>query len=115
MNSVNLIGNLATDVGLRDVGDDRKVASFLLAVPRPGDNGGAEFVRVAVWNKQGETCARYLSKGQRVGVQGRLHTHSWEDEGKRRTTVEVVARTVDFLTPPATAPKDSPFEAAVAP
>ena len=73
-----------------------------------------EFIRVAVWNKQGESCARFLGKGNRVGVQGRLRTHSWEDEGKRKTSVEVVARTVDFLTPAPTAPKGSPFEAAVA-
>ena len=114
MNAVNLIGNLATDVEVREFGEDRKVATFLLAVPRPGEDAGAEFIRVAVWNKQGESCARYLTKGNRVGVQGRLRTHSWEDEGKRKTSVEVVARLVDFLTPAPTAEKGSPFEAAVA-
>ena len=112
MNVVSLIGNLASDVDLRDVGEDRKIASFLLAVPRPGEDAGAEFIRVTVWNKQGESCARYLTKGNRVGVLGRLRTHSWEDEGKRKTSVEVVARSVDFLTPPA-ASRDQPFEAAL--
>ena len=44
MNSVNLIGNLATDVELRDIGQEKKVASFLLAVDNGGSDGGADFV-----------------------------------------------------------------------
>ena len=100
MNNVSLIGNLATEVELRDVGEEKKVASFLLAVNRGGRDGGADFVRVTAWERQAEVCAEYLTKGQRVGVDGRLRSHSWEEEGKRRTAVEVVAHRVDFLTPP---------------
>jgi len=97
MNIVTLIGNLATDVELRDVGPEKKVASFLLAVDRPSRDGGADFVSVSVWDRQAELCAEYLGKGQRVAVDGRLRSRSWEDEGKRRTAVEVVARRVEFL------------------
>ena len=97
MNSVALIGNLATDVELRELGEDRKVASFLLAIDRIGSDE-ADFVRVATWNRQAELCDQYLSKGQRVGVEGRLRSSSWEDgEGKRRTSVEIVASRVEFL------------------
>jgi single-strand DNA-binding protein len=95
MNSVSLIGNLATEVELREVGADRKVASFLLAVGRGRD--GADFVGVSAWDRQAELCRDYLGKGQRVGVEGRLRSRSWEEDGKRRTVVEVVARRVDFL------------------
>jgi len=96
VNSVALIGNLATDVELRELGDDRKVASFLLAVDRSADE--ADFVRVSAWNRQAELCDQYLSKGRRVGVEGRLRSSSWEDgEGKRRNVVEVVAARVEFL------------------
>ena len=66
MNVVTLIGNVATDVELRAVGDEQKVASFLLAVDRPGDKG-ADFVRVCAWNRQAEACARHLGKGQTGG------------------------------------------------
>ena len=78
MNVVTLIGNLATDVELRDVGEDRQVATFLLAVNRPGKDE-ADFVRISTWNKQAELCAQYLAKGRKVGIDGRLRSSSWED------------------------------------
>lgn len=119
MNNVSLIGNLATDVELRVVGDDKKVASFLLAVDRSGRDGGADFVGVSVWDRLAEVCAEYLTKGQRVGVGGYLHSHSWEDEGKRRRMVEVVGQRVDFLSAPkreesAEGAEVIPFETAAA-
>lgn len=116
MNVVTLIGNLASDVDLRELGDDKKVASFLLAVDRPGQEK-ADFVRVCAWNRQAEVCAQYLGKGKRVGVDGRLRSSSWEDgEGNRRSAIEVVANQVQFLSPPDGAKGDSdiPFEAAAA-
>jgi single-strand DNA-binding protein len=97
MNVVTLTGNLASDVEVRELDGERRVASFLLAVDRIGQDGGADFFRVAAWNKQADACGRYLSKGSRVGVEGRLRSRSWEDEGKRRTAVEVVAHRVEFL------------------
>jgi single-strand DNA-binding protein len=113
MNTVALIGNLATDVELREVGTEKKVASFLLAVDRAGKDAGADFVRVSTWDRQAETCAEYLSKGKQVAVEGHVRSHSWEDEGKRRTSVEVVARRVQFLGGPR-AGEVTPFEAAAA-
>ena len=97
MNVVTLVGNLATDVDLHEVAGDRKVANFVLAVDRASSEGGADFVRVAAWERQAELCAEYLAKGKRVAVDGRLRSRSWEDEGKRRSAVEVVARRVEFL------------------
>ena len=112
MNVMTLIGNLASDVDLREVGEGRKVASFLLAVDRRGQEAGADFVRVATWGKQAESCARYLSKGRRVAVDGRLRSNSWEDaDGKRRRSLEVVANHVQFLSP-ADDGEEVPFEPA---
>ena len=115
MNHVSLIGNLASDVDLRDVADDKKVATFLLAVDRFGQDGGADFVRVSVWNRQAEICHQFLVKGRRIGVEGRLRSSSWEDaDGKRRSAVEVVASFVQFLsTREEAAGEEVPFEAAV--
>ena len=117
MNVVTLIGNLASEVDLRDVGDELQVANFLLAVDRPGKDE-ADFVRISTWNKQAETCARYLAKGRRVAIEGRLRSSSWEDsDGKRRSAVEVVASSVDFLSPPPgkeDSATDTPFAAAQA-
>ena len=114
MNVVTLIGNLATDVDVRELEGDKRVANFLLAIDRPGREE-ADFVRIAAWDKQAEACARYLVKGKRVAVDGRLRSSSWEEDGKRRSAVEVVAHSVQFLSPPDNgAPVDVPFEGAAA-
>jgi len=109
VNTVALIGNLASEVELKDVGDEKKVANFLLAVDRPGQDAGADFLRVSTWNRQAETCAEFLAKGSRVAVDGRLRSRSWEEDGKRRSAVEVVANRVQFLDSRRDA--ESPFEA----
>ena len=117
MNSVVLTGNLATDVEVKELGDDRQVANFLLAVDRLGSEE-ADFFRVAAWNKQAELCGRYLAKGRRIGVDGRLRSSSWEDgDGTKRSAVEVVAHHVEFLSPPPGSEgsaQEAPFEAATA-
>jgi single-strand DNA-binding protein len=97
VNVVTLIGNLATDVELREVGPEKKVASFVLAVDRASREGGADFVSVSAGDRQAELCAEYLGKGRRIAVDGRLKSRSWEEEGKRRSAIEVVARRVEFL------------------
>jgi single-strand DNA-binding protein len=112
MNVVTLIGNLATDVEVKEVGEGKRVASFLLAIQRPGQDKGADFVRISAWDRQADACGRFLDKGTRVAVDGRLRSRSWEDaDGKRRSAVEVVANSVQFLSArePAT---EVPFAAA---
>ena len=112
MNSVSLTGNLASDVELKVIDAERSVATFLLAVDRFG-NTEADFFRVAAWNKQAELSHRFLKKGRRIGVEGRLRSRSWEEEGKRRSVVEVVAHNVEFLSPPdgVASEAEIPFEA----
>ena len=62
-----------------------------------GGDGEADFLAVAVWDRQAEVCAEFLGKGSRVAVDGRLRSRSWQEEGKRRSAVGVVARRVEFL------------------
>ena len=116
MNTVSVIGNLATDVEVRDVGEEKKVASFLLAVDRGGREAGADFVWVSAWDRQAELCAEYLAKGRRVAVDGRLRSRTWEQDGSRRDAVDVVARRIDFLGGPSReeGAEIIPFEAAAA-
>jgi len=116
MNTVSLIGNLATDVEVRDVGEEKKVASFLLAVDRGGRDAGADFVWISAWDRQAELCAEYLAKGRRIAVDGRLRSRTWEQEGTRRDAVDVVARRIDFLGGPSRedGAEIIPFEAAAA-
>jgi single-strand DNA-binding protein len=115
VNVVTLIGNLATEVELKEVTGGKHVATFVLAVDRSSGEG-ADFLRVTTWERQAETCAQYLSKGRRVALDGRLRSRSWEEEGKRRTAVEVVANRVQFLSgpndPAPAGVAELPFEAA---
>lgn len=113
MNVVILIGNLATDIDLKEIDEERRVANFVLAVDRGRE--GADFFRVSVWNKQAELCSRFLQKGQRIGIDGRLRSRSWEDtDGKRQSAVDVVATRVEFLSPPAQDAAETPFAEAAA-
>jgi single-strand DNA-binding protein len=114
VNSVNLIGNLCSDVEVKELGAEKKVATFRVAVNRGGRDAGTDFFRVATWDRQAELCAQYLCKGKRVGIEGRLRSHSWEDEGQKRNLVEVVANRVDFLSPPQELAEVVPFEPAAA-
>jgi single-strand DNA-binding protein len=113
VNSVNLIGNLCSDVELKELGEDKKVANFRVAVNR-GKEADADFFRVTVWDRQAELCAEYLCKGRKVGIEGRLRSRSWEDEGQKRSAVEIVANRVEFLSPPKELAEVVPFEPAVA-
>jgi single-strand DNA-binding protein len=111
VNVVNLIGNLATDVELREAGG-KKLASFRLAIGRPGSEE-ADFVGVTAWERQAEACAEHLAKGRRVAVEGRLRSRSWDTPGgERRSAIEVVASRVEFLSAPPARGEVVPFERA---
>ena len=110
MNVVSLIGNLCTDVELRELAADKKLAKFLIAIDRPKE--GADFVWIVVWDRQAEVSAEYLHKGSRVAIDGRLRSRTWEEEGKRRDAVEVVANRVQFLG--SRSADDAPFAPAAA-
>jgi single-strand DNA-binding protein len=99
MNTVSLVGNLATDVEIKQV-SEKKVASFLLAVGRAGRDAGADFVWITAWERQAELCDEYLGKGHRIAVEGRLKSRTWEQDGRRRDAIEIVARRIDFLSGP---------------
>src|SRR5436305_3457477 len=96
MNTVSLVGNLATEGEIKQV-SEKKVASLLLAVGRASKEAGADFVWVSAWERQAELCAEYLGKGNRVAVEGRLRSRTWEQDGRRRDAIEIVARRIDFL------------------
>jgi single-strand DNA-binding protein len=86
-----------TDVELKELADGKRVASFVLAVDRASKDGGADFVRISVWDRQAELCQQFLHKGDRAALDGRLRSRSWEaPDGTRRSAVEVVANRVQF-------------------
>jgi len=113
MNTVILIGNLASDVELREFAEDKRRATFRLAVDRNGKDADADFFQIAAWDRQAQLCADYLAKGRKIAVEGRLRQRTWEEEGQKRSAVEVVAYRVEFLSSPGQSGGEVvPFEAA---
>ena len=99
MNSVILLGRLTKDPEVRYTNSNMAVARFSLAIDRPAKDGEkkADFPNIVVFGKQAESCERYLHKGQRAAVEGRLQTGSYErKDGSRVYTTEVVVEEQEF-------------------
>lgn len=100
MNNVILIGRLTKDPESRVIASSEKtVTNFTVAVDRPfAKEKTADFLRVVTFGRTAENCSRYLSKGQLVGVSGRIQTGSYETQsGEKRYTTEIIADRVEFL------------------
>ena len=102
MNLAIIMGNLGKDPILKDVGDS-KVCSFSVATSRKWKTKAGEMKEetqwhnISVWGKQGESCAKYLSKGNQVLVEGRIsYTKKGEGDSARFYT-QITARDVQFL------------------
>jgi len=108
LNKVLMMGNLTRDPELRYVPSGAPVATFGLAVNRTfvtqhGDKKDEVcFVRVVVFGKQAESCSQYLAKGRPVFIEGRLQYRAWEQDGQKRSTLDIVADRVQFLGAPPT-------------
>lgn len=108
MNNVVLVGRLTQDVEMRFVpGSGTPVANFTIAVDRDftdkDGNRGTDFIDIQVWNKQAETCEKYLNKGNMVSIQGSIRIEPYTDkEGIRRRSFRINASRVQFLTPKST-------------
>lgn len=103
-NIVVLIGNLTKDPEVRYTDTGTAVCAFTIAVNRGKDqNGndmGADFPRIRVFNKIAENCEKYLAKGKKVAVTGKINTGSYQkSDGTTVYTTDVIANNVDFLTP----------------
>jgi single-strand DNA-binding protein len=103
LNQVTLMGNLTRDPDLRETPTGQKVTSFSLALNRSyRDSNGdwqesTDYVDIVCWGPLAERVDQYLSKGSRCLVQGRLQSRSWEQDGQKRSKVEVLANDVTFL------------------
>ncbi|MBM3299473.1 MAG: single-stranded DNA-binding protein [Deltaproteobacteria bacterium] len=104
LNKVMLLGNLGRDPELRYTASGKAVATFTLATSFTwrdqdgSDQEKTEWHRVVAWGKLGEICGEYLSKGQKVYIEGRIQSREWEDQdGNRRITVEIIASDMIML------------------
>jgi single-strand DNA-binding protein len=101
MNRVFLIGNLTKAPELRSTQDGTPVCGFTVAVNRQKTKNnpepGADFFNVNAWRGLGENCAKFLDKGRKVAVTGRISLRTWEKDGKHGASLEVLAEDVEFL------------------
>ena len=103
INRVVLTGNLTRDPELRSLQSGTSVCSLRIASnSRRKENGEwvdkPNYFSVTVWGAQGENCARFLSKGRPVCIDGRLEWREWQgQDGQKRESVEIVAEAVQFL------------------
>ena len=105
MNKAILIGNLANDPESRTTSSGIAQCTFRLAVQRRFANQQgvreADFLTIVCWRQTAELCARYLSKGRKVAVEGSIQVRSYDaQDGTKRYVTEVVADEVEFLGSP---------------
>ena len=101
MTKVFLIGNLTRDPELTETAAGVPVCRFSVAVNRRVDGEQtADFYNVTAWRKTAEAVAQYTKKGNKIAVYGDLQIRQYEDRsGIKRTSVDVTAQDVEFLTP----------------
>jgi single-strand DNA-binding protein len=104
INRVVLTGNLTRDPELRSLPSGMSVCALRIAsnTRRKTSEGGwadkANYFSVTVWGAQGENCARFLSKGRPVAIDGRLEWREWTGQDDiKREAVEIIADSVQFL------------------
>ena len=97
MNKVNLVGRITKDVSVRYTMDtNNAVARFTLAVDRRKRNE-ADFIQCVAFARTAELMGQYCKQGHRIGVTGRIQTGSYEKDGVKHYTTDVIVEEMEFL------------------
>lgn len=101
MNSVQIVGNICTDINLQNTATGVACCNFTVAAKREFKNRDgqydSDFIRCAAYGKTAEFVAKYFAKGKRIGIQGYIQTRSYTaQDGTQRFVMEVIPRTVEF-------------------
>ena len=101
MNKVCLIGRITKDPELRYTSSNVPTVRFTLAVNRNFSNQNgereADFINIVAWRNQAENVKKYVTKGSLIAVEGRIQTGSYDKDGQRIYTTDVIADNVQFL------------------
>ncbi|MEA2085848.1 MAG: single-stranded DNA-binding protein [Chloroflexota bacterium] len=104
LNKAMIIGNVGTEPEMRFTPNGNPVTSFRVATnrvyttPEGERKQETEWFTVVAWNRLAENCNQFLTKGQLVYAEGRLHTRSWEgQDGQKHSHTEIIASRVIFL------------------
>ena len=100
-NKVILLGRLTADPQLKQTPSGKKVTSFCIAVDskRKDDSGMyiSDFFNIVAWEKTAEFITKYFGKGKEIFIDGCLQSRSWEKNGEKRYTLEVLVESVRFV------------------
>jgi len=99
MNKAFIIGRLVRDPDFRLTPSGVQLCRFTIAVDRipKQENQSADFIRVVTWRRLAEICNQYLKKGKLVAVDGRLQIDSYEKDGEKRYSSEIIADGMQML------------------
>jgi len=102
LNSVNIMGNLTRDPEMKYTTSGKSVCNLSIAnnrVYKKGDERVTEvsYFDVEVWGAVAENCAKYLTKGSGIIVEGRLRQDRWERDGKTQSRVRIAANNIHFM------------------
>lgn len=97
MNRVILMGRLARDPEINTTQSGNTIARMTIAVDRMSKDKGADFIGLVAWNQTAQFAAKYLSKGRRVLVEGKIQTGSYQgQDGAKHYTVNVIVDHLEF-------------------
>lgn len=130
INQVNISGNLTRDPELRATASGTQVLSFDIAVndrqknQRTGEwEDYPNYVSCTMFGTRAESVSRYIRKGSKVAISGKLRYSSWEKDGQKRSKLEVIVNDIEFMSrcdsqqtayqPPVTPQQTAPAQAAI--
>ena len=97
MNTWVGIGRLTKDTEVKYTKSGKAICRFTMAVDDGwGDNKRTYFIHVICWEKLAEACGNSLEKGQKVAVTGKITQRTYEQDGTKKSIVEILAREIDF-------------------
>ena len=99
MNKIILIGNLTRDPELTETAQGKKLCRFTIAVGRIFDKEKTDFFKCTAWEQKAEIIAKYVRKGNKLGVIGRLEINETEKDGVKTRHHNIIVEEIEFLTP----------------
>ena len=112
MNSCSIIGRMVRDPDLKYTTSNTAVMTFTLAVDRRKKEDGTretDWINCVAWQSTAELIAKYVSKGDQLGINGKLQTRTWEDtEKKRHSVTEVIVTELTLIRTKKDEPKEIP-------
>lgn len=97
MNYVGLMGRLTRDPELKQTSSGKSYCRFSIAVRKEFVKDGVDFINCVAWDKRAEFIANYFGKGQRILVQGRINVGTYEVNGEKRNSFDVVVDRAEFI------------------